>query len=60
MDFKENFKISNDPIKTRKKFYKKIQILLLKFVIFYKDNNNIIQTQYFDYFLKILNYDSLL
>jgi len=59
MDFKENFKIGGGPIETSRNFYEKTQISLLGFAIYYKDNNNIIQTQYFDFFSKILSHDSL-
>ena len=59
MDFKENFKIGGGPIETGRNFYEKTQISLLGFAIFYKDNNGIIQTQYFDFFSKILTHDSL-
>ena len=59
MDFKQNLKIGGGPIETGRNFYEKTQISVLGFAIIYKNNNNIIQTQYFDFFSKILSYDSL-
>jgi hypothetical protein len=58
IDFKENFKIGGGPVETGNVFYEKKQISLLSFTVIYKENDK--QTiKYFNFFLKILNHNSL-
>ena len=59
IDFKENFKIGGGPIETEANFYHKQSVSVLGFAIYYKDDQGLPITCYFDYLSPILSHDSL-
>ncbi|CAG8808782.1 6489_t:CDS:2, partial [Dentiscutata erythropus] len=58
MDFKENIRIGGGPIETGNNFFEKIQVSVLGFAVCYREPDQSLHTQYFDYFSDILNHDS--
>jgi len=59
MDFKENLRVGSGPVETGACFYKKKQVSVLGFAVYYIDEFNNRAMRYFDFLSEILSHDSL-